>query len=101
MNNDYIKRSDAIEETRKPWTTRAELRRRICNIPPAKVRPAVCGHMIGREEAEKIFEEDYSDYPFGQCSVCGHCDWDCVESEGFNYCPNCGAYMREDSNDDT
>ena len=62
-------------------------------IPAADVRPVVYGHMIGKEEAEKIFEEDYSDYPFGQCSVCGHCDWDCMDSEGFNYCPNCGAKM--------
>lgn len=55
--------------------------------------PVVRGHMIGAEEAQKIFEETYSDYPYGQCSVCGHCDWDCVESQGFNFCPNCGAEM--------
>lgn len=29
----------------------------------------------------------------GSCSVCGHCDWDCVESKYFHYCPNCGAKM--------
>lgn len=26
---------------------------------------------------------------------CGCCDWDCTESVSFNYCPNCGADMRE------
>lgn len=31
---------------------------------------------------------------YATCSVCGHCDWDCTESEYFNYCPNCGADMR-------
>lgn len=41
--DDYIKRSDAIKETREPWITRAELRRRICNIPPADVRPVPPG----------------------------------------------------------
>ena len=31
---------------------------------------------------------------YATCSVCGHCDWDCTESEYFNFCPNCGADMR-------
>lgn len=31
----------------------------------------------------------------GSCSVCGHCDWDFMESKYFRYCPNCGADMRE------
>lgn len=31
---------------------------------------------------------------YATCSVCGHCDWDCTESEYFNYCPNCGARME-------
>lgn len=30
---------------------------------------------------------------YATCSVCGHCDWDCTESEYFKYCPNCGAQM--------
>lgn len=64
------------------------------DIPAADVRPVVRGHWISREEAEKIFEENYSDFPVGECSVCGHCDWDCTESESFNFCPHCGADMR-------
>ena len=31
---------------------------------------------------------------YATCSVCGHCDWDCTESEYFKYCPNCGAQME-------
>lgn len=31
---------------------------------------------------------------YATCSVCGHCDWDCTESEYFNFCPNCGAEME-------
>lgn len=57
----YIKRSDAIEETREHWITRAELRRRICNITPADVRPVVL------------------------CRDCEHCEiWD--EKNGIYYC---------------
>lgn len=38
---------------------------------------------------------------YATCSVCGHCDWDCTESEYFNYCPNCGAEMEKGEDDDT
>lgn len=41
------------------------------------------GHWVTEEEA--IEKDDYS--LKDTCSVCGHCDWDCTESESFNYCP--------------
>lgn len=47
------------------------------------------GHWITEEEAEERGEI----WLQGSCSVCGHCDWDCTESEDFNYCPHCGAKM--------
>lgn len=31
------------------------------------------------------------------CSVCGHIFWT-TSALSFNYCPNCGALMREDDN---
>ena len=48
------------------------------------------GHWISAEEAKLMdrFDLAYT------CSVCGHCDWDCTESETFNFCPNCGAKMK-------
>ena len=61
----------------------------IAAIPAADVRPVVRGHWITEEEA--VEKGDYS--LRDACSVCGHCDWDCTESESFNYCPNCGAKM--------
>ena len=107
--SDYIKREDVLAKSQTmhdfSWATgcgilneiTAVSTREIEAIPAADVRPVVRGHMITREEAERIFETDYSDFPFGQCSVCGHCDWDCTESESFNFCPNCGAEMKCDS----
>lgn len=85
--DDYIKRSDAIEETRKPWTTRAELRRRICNIPPAV------------KEGEWIADK----FQYLNCSECG-CDTNLYDQHGFpvgqrkghpypSFCPHCGAKM--------
>lgn len=63
----------------------------VATVPAADVRPVVRGHWISEEEAEEKGDYSLRD----ACSVCGHCDWDCTESAGFNYCPNCGADMRE------
>lgn len=65
----------------------------IVSIPTADVRPVVRGHWITEEEAEAKGDYSLRD----ACSVCGRCDWDCTESASFNYCPNCGADMREES----
>ncbi len=63
------------------------------NAPAADVRPVVRGHWITEEEAEAKGNYLLQD----ACSVCGHCDWDNTESKYFNFCPNCGADMREES----
>ena len=90
---EYIEREAAIAETRKPRLTDAELRRRLAYIPAADVRLVVRGHWIGPKEAEDMGDimKEFT------CSVCGCCEWDCTESESFNFCPNCGADMREES----
>lgn len=64
-------------------------RQTILAIPAADVRPVVRGHWIGTKEAEDMGDimKEFT------CSVCGCCDWDCTESESFNFCPNCGARM--------
>ena len=69
------------------------LERQMNSIPAADVRPVVRGHWIGTKEAEDMGDimKEFT------CSVCGCCDWDCTESESFNFCPNCGADMREES----
>ena len=50
------------------------------------------GHWISEEEAMRMGDYNLRD----TCSVCGRCDWDCTESENFNFCPNCGAKMDGD-----
>ena len=59
----------------------------------ANVRPVVYGHWISTKEAEDMGDimKEFT------CSVCGCCEWDCTKSESFNFCPNCGADMREQS----
>lgn len=60
-------------------------------IPAADVRPVVRGHWIGEKEAEEMGDIMKA----FTCSVCGSCEWDCTESASFNFCPACGADMRE------
>ena len=59
-------------------------------LPAEDVQPVVRGHWISTKEAEDMGDimKEFT------CSVCGCCEWDCTESESFNFCPNCGAYMR-------
>ena len=61
------------------------------DIPEVDAVEVRHGHWVTEEEA--IEKDDYS--LRDTCSVCGHCDWDCTESESFNFCPNCGAKMDE------
>jgi rubrerythrin len=68
----------------------------IKNIPTADIAEARHGHWITEKEALEI---DRYDLAF-TCSVCGRCDWDCTESESFNYCPNCGAKMDGERKED-
>lgn len=62
----------------------------VRGFPSADVRPVVRGHWIGTKEAEDM-DDIMKEFT---CSVCGCCEWDCTESESFNFCPNCGADMR-------
>ena len=94
---EYIERKKLIEHLKKDplfdIVERYGITGVIESIPAADVRPVVRGHWITEEEAEAKGDYSLRD----ACSVCGRCDWDCTESASFNYCPNCGADMREES----
>ena len=64
-------------------------REEIKRLQAVDAVPVVHGHWVTEEEA--IEKDDY--LLRDTCSVCGHCDWDCTESQDFKYCPNCGAKM--------
>ena len=65
------------------------LSERLKKAPTIEAKPVVHAHWVTEQEAEEINRYDLTYC----CSACGHCDWDCTESEGFEYCPNCGAKM--------
>ena len=87
---DHVKRSNNSDFAPVPtWNQAVQI---VEDFPAADVRPVVRGHWIGTKEAEDMGDimKEFT------CSVCGCCEWDCTESESFNFCPNCGADMREE-----
>ena len=89
--DEYIKRKDALEITKRTSGDYSTAFAEICKIPAADISPVVYGEWIWHEE-----EFEY------ECSVC-HCRFDYnhtfeIFDHGFqyaNYCPNCGAKMNE------
>ena len=78
------------------WTSDNKyLSERLKKAPTIEAKPIVHAHWVTEQEAEEINRYDLTYC----CSTCGHCDWDCTESEGFEYCPNCGAKMDGKEND--
>lgn len=79
----------------------AENLRRLCQLcdldrleelAKADAAPVRHGHWISADEASEMDRYDLAYC----CSVCKQCNWDCTESEDFNFCPNCGARMDLD-----
>lgn len=57
----------------------------VADIPVADVRPVVHGKWVYKGKG---------DLGWFECSICSYPYW----SERDNYCPRCGAVLREDSN---
>lgn len=86
--HEYISRDAAIEETRNPRLTDAELRRRLALIPAADV--------VERKKGKWKLHHDGS----ATCSECGFvqpCAWDMDSWD--NFCHHCGADMRDGGQD--
>ena len=72
--------------------TKNAIKKKLDNIQPADVRPVVRGHYVGEYDG---YADGNPVYDMWYCSECG-CffeDWD--EKPTYNFCPNCGADMRE------
>lgn len=59
--------------------------RRLKEIPVADVRPVVRGKW-------SIVYDDFMKSHYETCSCCGK---EYFGANGFNFCPNCGAWMEE------
>ena len=84
---EYIKREDVMERVgRWQLNTRETIAEMIMSVPSADV--------VERKKGKWIDVDDY--IISGSCSACG---WQAHLYEddvvGMNFCPNCGADMRE------
>ena len=79
------------------WVIRGDAATAIDNIPAADVRPVVRGkwkRVVDFTGVEAFGFKETMVVGWG-CNVCGY---EVDVSEGsFNFCPNCGADMREES----
>ena len=112
-NNDYIKRSDAIEalcgqcrfyDSSNDCGVRpcfvATRKDQIKAIPAADVEPVRHGRWIQSTE-----ECGWSELECAECSECGEDyvldEWGYEDFSKFmNYCPNCGAKLDKEENGD-
>ena len=77
QDNDTAVRADAV------LSFLCEVKLTLDKLPAADVRPVVRGKWMERRFSEDVYG--------AECSVC-HTTWD----YGTNFCPNCGADMREE-----
>ena len=77
-------------------TKDADMVKYLQSIPAANVRPVVRGEWIGYPECLK-YPNAYTDDHI-VCSVCEEC-FSILDNcaERFDFCPHCGADMREES----
>ena len=85
---EYIEREAALSAQNKSMNL-AECRKRLERIPAADVRPVVRAH--------------WKSVPHKKARVCSRCEADEPykfaddDANVYNFCPNCGADMREES----
>lgn len=93
---EYIERGKAIDACFNGWNNDAhDCAENIRQIPAAGVRPAVKAFWIGEGDGYADSEMVYDVW------LCSNCDYIVDEGDNepprYNFCPNCGADMREES----
>ena len=98
MAKEYIERDVAIEKTEAfcdvfvtQWTDEKVLAW-IRNLPTADVVEVVRGSWVGTADG---YADGELVYDMWECSECGYDADGADEKPNWNFCPNCGADMRE------
>ena len=92
MENDYIKREDALKALQNPeiFNVTPRLLQIIRELPAADVAEVVHGEWLRSDD-------DWNSLTTIQCSICSE-EW-CFETDddvsllNYKHCPNCGAKM--------
>lgn len=88
--NDLISRqkiSYAVESLREDYISQYKILMLINQMPSVESE---------RTKGEWVYDGIRGRFPACKCSICGHyenADWALLQ--GANYCPNCGADMRD------
>jgi hypothetical protein len=85
MASDLIYREDAKDFARHAYHKGLNLVEYLDEVPTADVRPVVRGKWEVKSQKIRGYSID-----FYKCSVCGN-----EPDEKYNFCPQCGADMRE------
>ena len=103
LNNplDYISRQAAIDAVDSGMCTfyDCEVIERLEQVPSADVRENVRGEWLEREVTEDV-GQGIQQWQQARCSVCGkwHTTPYMYYFTDYNFCPNCGADMRQRGN---
>ena len=94
--DEYIKREavNALIEAECSPKVAAFLNHAIDNIPAADVRPLVRAAWYGEADG---YADGELVYDMWSCPICGKRYEEWEEKPDWNFCPNCGADMREES----
>ncbi len=90
---EYIKREDALDIVKRTSGDYATAFAEIARLPAAEVAEVRHGRWVDKTNISRSAVEQRVD-----CSVCGQIFWTTAVLS-FNYCPNCGALMKEDEHE--
>ena len=91
MSDEYISREEAINAVFEAIADGRAVFPALNNLPAADVRPVVRGKWV----QENIVLTSYPPLYKWHCSECGEIKRGFDSGVLTNYCPNCGADMRE------
>ena len=91
--SDYISREAAIEEAKKSHLY-FDLKPILQRVPAADVVPVVKAEWYGEADG---YADGELVYDMWSCPICGKRFEEWEEKPDWNFCPNCGADMRGDS----
>lgn len=86
MPSDLIYREDAKDYARHAMAKGLNVLEYLDEVPAADFRPVVHAKW-------SVVYDDFMKSHYDTCSCCGK---EYFGANGFNFCPNCGAYMRGD-----
>ncbi len=96
MPSDLIYREDAKDYARHAMEKGLNVLEYLDEVPAANFRPVVRGKWKKRMEENET--PDYKLFmPIWSCSECGTEYYPLLFCMTINFCPNCGADMREES----